>query len=76
MPCLVTICDTGEEEEIREGGGKLLRSDMTSGCNPPWEWLPDTGDADDGKSMSEGSRCGSHDSQERLIFADMPEALS
>jgi len=54
----------------------LLRTDIMSGHNRRWEWLPDAGDAEDERTISEASRHGSRDSQERLIFADVAEALS
>jgi len=54
----------------------LVRFDLMSGRNRRWEWLPNTADAEDGRTMLEASRHAGCDSQERLIFANVAEALS
>ena len=52
------------------GGGMWVRSDVTSGRNRRWEWRPDAGDAEDGKTTSDSSRRGARSSDAGLIFAD------
>jgi len=52
------------------GGGMWVRSDATSGRNRRWEWRPDTGDAEDGKTTSDASGPGGRASDPGLIFAD------
>ena len=52
------------------GGGMWVRSDVTSGRNRRWEWRPDAGDAEDGKTTSEASGHGTRASDAGLIFAD------
>ena len=47
-----------------------VRSDVTSGGNRHWEWHPDTGDAEDGKTTSDASGRGARASDAGLIFAD------
>jgi len=47
-----------------------------SGRKRRWEWRPDTGDAEDGKTTSDASGRGARASDAGLIFADVPEALS
>jgi len=47
-----------------------VRSDVTSGRNRRWEWRPDAGDAEDGKTMSDASGRGACASDAGLIFAD------
>jgi len=53
------------------GGGMWLRSDVTSGRNRRWEWPPDAGDAEDGKTTSDASGRGARASDVGLIFADV-----
>jgi len=52
------------------GGGMWVRSDVTSGRNRRWEWRPDAGDAEDGKTTSDASGRGARPSDAGLIFAD------
>ena len=52
------------------GGGMWARSDVTSGRNRRWEWRPDAGDAEDGKTTSDASGRGARASDVGLIFAD------
>jgi len=52
------------------GGGMWVRSDVTSGRNRLWEWRPDAGDAEDGKTTSDASGRGVRASDAGLIFAD------
>jgi len=47
-----------------------VRSDVTSGRNRRWEWRPDAGDAEDGKTRSDASGCGPRASDAGLTFAD------
>jgi len=54
------------------GGGMWVRSDVTSGRNRRWEWRPDAGDAEDGKTTSDASGRGARASDAGLIFADVP----
>jgi len=49
-----------------------VRSDVTSGRNRRWEWRPDAGDAEDGKTTSDASGRGARASDAGLIFADAP----
>ena len=53
------------------GGGMWVRSDVTSGRNRRWEWRPDAGDAEDGKTTSDASGRGARASDAGLIFADV-----
>jgi len=53
------------------GGGMWVRSDVTSGRNRRWEWRPDAGEAEDGKTTSDASRPGARASDAGLIFADV-----
>jgi len=55
------------------GGGMWVRSDVTSGHNRRWEWRPDAGDAEDGKTTSDASGRGARASDAGLIFADALE---
>jgi len=48
-----------------------VRSDVTSGRNRRWEWRPDAGDAQDGKTTSDASGRGAQASDAGLIFADV-----
>jgi len=48
-----------------------VRSDVTSGRNRRWEWRPDAGDAEDGKTTSDVSGRGARASDAGLIFADV-----
>jgi len=48
-----------------------VRSDVTSGRNRRWEWRPDAGDAEDGKTTSDASGRGARASDVGLIFADV-----
>jgi len=47
-----------------------VRSDITSGRNQLWEWRPEAGDAEDGKTTSDASGRGAHASDAGLTFAD------
>ena len=47
-----------------------VRSDVTSGRNRLWEWRPDAGDAEDGKTTPDGSGRGAHALDAGLIFTD------
>ena len=47
-----------------------VRSDVKSGGNQCWEWRPEAGDAEDGKTTSDASRRGARASDAGLIFAD------
>jgi len=60
----------GEEQEMWGGGRMWVRSDVTSGRNRRWEWSPDAGDAEDGKTTSDASGRGASASDAGLIFAD------
>ena len=60
----------GEEQEMWGGGGMWVRSDVTSGRKRLWEWRPDAGDAEDGKTTSDASGRGARASDAGLIFAD------
>jgi len=51
------------------GGGMWVRSDVTSGPHRRWEWRPDAGDAEDGKTTSDASGRGARTSDAGLIFA-------
>ena len=53
------------------GGGMWVRSDVTSGRKRRWEWPPDAGDAEDGKTTQDGCRRGAPASDVGLIFADV-----
>jgi len=57
------------------GGGMWVRSDVTSGRNRRWEWRPDAGDAEDGKTTSDASGRGARASDAGLIFADEVQLL-
>jgi len=46
-------------------------SDVTSGRSLCWEWRPDTGDAEDGKTTSDASGRGTRASDAGLIFPDV-----
>jgi len=48
-----------------------VRSDVTSGRNRRWEWRPDAGAAEDGKTTSDASGRGARASDAGLIFADV-----
>ena len=48
-----------------------VRSDVTSGRNRRWEWRPDAGDAEDGKTTSDASGRGALASDAGLIIADV-----
>jgi len=52
------------------GGGMWVRCDVTSGSNRGWEWRPDAGDAEDGKTTSDATGRGARASDAGLIFAD------
>ena len=52
-----------------------VRSDVTSGRNRRWEWRPDAGDAEDGKTTSDASGRGARASHPGLIFADDNETF-
>jgi len=52
-------------------GGMWVRSNVTSGRNRRWEWRPDAGDTEDGKTTSEGSGRGTRTLDAGLIFADV-----
>jgi len=52
------------------GGGMWVRSDVRSGRNRRWEWRPDAGDAEDGKTTLDASGRGARASDAGLIFAD------
>jgi len=57
------------------GGGMWVRSDVTSGRNRRWEWCPDAGNAEDGKTTWDASGRGAHASDGGLIFADAFRSL-
>ena len=48
-----------------------VRSDVTSGRNRHWEWRPDAGDAEDGKTTSDASGRGARAADAGLIFANV-----
>jgi len=48
-----------------------VRSDVTSGRNRCWEWLPESGNAEDGQTTSDASGRGAHALDAGLIFADV-----
>jgi len=52
-----------------------VRSDVTSGRNRRWEWRPDAGDAEDGKTTSDASGRGTRASDAGLIFADVASLI-
>jgi len=60
----------GEEQEMWDGGGMWVRSDVTSGLNRRWAWRPDTGDAEDGKTTLDAFGRGARASDAGLIFAN------
>ena len=47
-----------------------VTSDVTSGRNRHWEWRPETGDTEDGKTTLEASGRGARASDAGLTFAD------
>jgi len=53
------------------GGRVWVRSDVTSGRNRRWEWPPDAGNAEDGKTTLDASGRGARASDVGLIFADV-----
>jgi len=57
-------------QEMWGGGGMWGRSDVTSGRNRRWEWRPDAGDAEDGKTTSNVSGRSARALDAGLIFAD------
>jgi len=48
-----------------------VRSDVTSGRNRRWEWRPDAGDAEEGKTTLDASGRCARASDAGLIFADV-----
>ena len=48
-----------------------VRSDVTSERNRRWEWPPDAGNAEDGKTTLDASGRGARASDARLTFADV-----
>ena len=62
----------GEEQDMWGRGGMYVRSDVTLGRNWRWEWRPDAGDAEDGKTRSDASGRCARASEAGLIFADAP----
>jgi len=57
------------------GGGLWVRSDVMSERNRRWEWRPEAGDAEDGKTTSDASGGGARTSDAGLMFADAPNSI-
>ena len=61
----------GAEQEMWGGGEMAVRADVTSGGNRRWEWRPEAGDAEDGKTTSDASERRAPASDAGLSFADV-----